>query len=140
MNPVVLDTSVIIAASLSSAGAAGALLDAFYRDQLALACTDAMFAEYMEVMERPRFAAFIDANARLSFAMKLHASGTIVTPAPVPVAAWPDPDDLPFVAAALATERKIIVTFNPRDFAPAIAFGVHVFSPGRARAELFSST
>ena len=138
MKPVVLDTSVLIAASLSSAGAAAVLLDAFYGDRLALAYTAAMLAEYMEVMERPKFAVFIDPNARISFAMKLHASGTAVTPAVVPKAAWPDPDDLPFVAAALATDRKIVITLNPHDFAPAKAFGIRVLSPRQARTELLS--
>ena len=138
MKPVVLDTSVLIAASLSPAGAAGVLLDAFYDDRLALAYTAPMLAEYMEVMERPKFATFIDANARLSFAMKLQASGTAVTPAVVPKAAWPDPDDLPFVAAALATDRKIVITLNPHDFAPARVFGVRVLSPRQARTELLS--
>lgn len=138
MKPVVLDTSVLIAASLSPARAAGVLLDAFYDDRLVLAYTAPMLAEYMEVMERPKFAAFIDANARLSFAMKLHASGKAVTPPAVPKAAWPDPDDLPFVAAALATDRKIVITFNPHDFAPAKTFGIRVLSPRQAWTELLS--
>lgn len=136
MNPVVLDTSVVIAASLSPGGAAGSLLEAFYRDRLQLAYTTQMLDEYMNVMERPKFAAFIDANARLSLALKLRASGYLVLPAPVPDANWPDEDDLPFVAAALSTESQIVVTFNARDFAPAVAFGVQVLSPSEARREL----
>lgn len=136
MNPVVLDTSVIIAGSLSSAGPSAALLDAFYRDRISLAYTISIFAEYMEVMERPKFAAVIDANARLSFAIKLRANGIAVKPVPVPKAPWPDRNDLPFVAAALATENKIVVTLNPRDFAPALPFGVRVLSPAEARREL----
>ena len=136
MNLVVLDTSVVIAASLNPAGASGALLDAFFDDRLVLVYNDSMFDEYMEVMERPKFAAFFDANARLSFAMKLRASGFLVKSVAVPFADWPDIDDLPFVAAALATERKIIVTLNPRDFAPATRFGVRVLSPSAARREL----
>ena len=138
MKPVVLDTSVLIAGSLRSAGAAGDLLEAFYADRLALAYTAAILAEYMEVMERPKFAVFIDANARLSFAMKLHASGSPVIPAMVPKAAWPDVDDLPFVAAALATDHKIVITLNPHDFAPAQAFGLRVLSPRQARTELLA--
>ncbi len=136
MNPVVLDTSVVIAASLSPVGAAGSLLDAFYRDRLSLAYTAQMLDEYVSAMKRPKFAAFIDANDRLSLALKLRASGLLVVPAPVPKAAWPDVDDLPFVAAALATGRKIVVTLNSRDFAPAVAFGVRVLSPSEARREL----
>ncbi len=136
MNPVVLDPSVVIAASISPAGAAAALLEAFYRDRLSLAYTAPVLEEYVSVMERPKFAAFIDPNARLSLALKLRASGVLVAPAPVPAAKWPDEDDVPFVAAALATERKIVVTLNPRDFAPAVAFGVRVLSPAEARREL----
>jgi putative PIN family toxin of toxin-antitoxin system len=136
VNPVVLDTSVVIAASINPAGAAGSLLEAFYRDWLQLAYTTPMLDEYVSVMERPKFAAFIDANARLSVALKLRASGLLVEPAAVPKAAWPDIDDLPFVAAALATESKIVVTLNPRDFVPAAALGVRVLSPSGARREL----
>ena len=50
MNPVVLDTSVVIAAALSSTGASAALIDAFYADQLTIAYTASLLAEYMEVM------------------------------------------------------------------------------------------
>lgn len=136
MNAVVLDTSVVIAASISPGGAAGALLEAFYRDRLSLTYTTQILDEYVSVMERPKFSAFIDANARLSLVLKLRTSGLLVVPAPVPDADWPDADDLAFVAAALATESKIIVIFNPRGFAPAIAFGVRVLSPSEARREL----
>ena len=136
MTPVVLDTSVVIAASISPGGAAGALLEAFYRDRLPVAYTAQILDEYMSVMERPKFAACIDANARLSFALKLRASGLLVGPAPVPDANWPDEDDLPFVAAALGTESQIVVTLNPRDFAPAVALGVRVFSPSQACRKL----
>ena len=136
MNPVVLDTSVIIAATLSPAGASGRLLDGFYSDRLKLAYTGPMLAEYMEVMARPKFAAFISANTRQSFAMKLRASGVAVTAAPLSLTGWPDVDDVPFVAAALATERKIVVTLNRRDFAPATTFGVRALSPSEARRAL----
>ena len=136
MNPIVLDTSVVIAASIRPGGAAGALLEGFYRDRLPLAYSTQILDEYLSVMERPKFAAFIDANARLSLALKLRASGLLVVPSPVPDANWPDEDDLPFVAAAFATERKIVVTLNRRDFLPAVALGARVLSPAEARREL----
>ena len=133
MKPVVLDTSIIIAGCLSSGGAPAALLDAFYRDRLTLAYTNAIFAEYMEIMARPKFATAISPQERHSLALKLHAHGVAVPPASVPAAPWPDLDDLPFVAAALATERKILVTLNPRDFVPAAPLGIRVLSPAEAR-------
>ena len=136
MNPVVIDTSVVIAATLSTTGASAALIDAFYADHLSVAYTDIILAEYMEVMERAEFSAFIDSKTRLSLAMKLRANGIFVQPSPVPAAAWPDIDDLPFVAAALSTSGKLIVTLNPRDFAPATTFGLRVLSPAEARRAL----
>jgi len=136
MTPVILDTSVIVAAHLSAQGAASSLLSAFYSDQLRLAHTPAIVAEYAEVLARPKFAAFITDQSRIALLMKLRSSGEQVTPVPVPDDEWPDPDDLPFVAAALATPDKILVTLNPRDFAPAKRHGVHVLSPSTAIRQL----
>ena len=136
MKPVVLDTSVVVAGFLSARGSPGALLEAFFADRLQLAFSGEMLAEYAEVLARPKFAAVITPADRAAFILKLHVAGFRVEPAAVPRAKWPDPDDVPFVAAALATESKIIVTLNPRDFAPAAAIGVRILSPTVARAEV----
>jgi predicted nucleic acid-binding protein len=48
---------------------------------------------------------------------------------------WPDVDDLPFVAAALATEARFIITLNPGDFEPATRHGLCVRSPAQAKRE-----
>lgn len=133
MTPVVLDTSVIVAAHLSPHGAANDLLVAFYSDRLLLVHTAAIIAEFNEVLARPKFADIIASRNRIAFLMKLRASGLAVTPAPIPDDDWPDRDDLPFVAAALATPGKALVTLNPRDFAPASRHGVRVLSPAAAR-------
>jgi len=135
VNTVVLDTSVLVAGLLSRRGAASALVGALFHDQLRLAYTAAILSEYAEVLARPEFAGTITPHDRIGVLLKLRASGMLVEPMTVPVAAWPDRDDLPFVAAALATEHKILVTLNPRDFAPAAAFGVRVLSPSAARRE-----
>jgi putative PIN family toxin of toxin-antitoxin system len=136
MTTVVLDTSAVVAGHLSRRGASRALLQAFYQGTLSMAYTPEIIREYAEVLARPRFATAITQQDLIVFLMKLRASGTLVEPAPVPTARWPDPDDLPFVGAALATDEKIIVTLNPADFAPAKACGVHVLSPGEARLRL----
>ena len=136
MKPVVLDTSVVVAGFLSGRGSPGALLEAFFADRLLLAFSGEMLAEYAEVLARPKFAAVITPADRAAFILKLHVAGFRVEPANVPRARWPDPDDVPFVAAALVTEAKIIVTLNPRDFAPAASLGVRILSPTAARTEL----
>jgi putative PIN family toxin of toxin-antitoxin system len=136
MNAAVLDTSVIVAGLIARRGAAAELVDAFFDDRLRLAYTPAVIGEYAEVLERPELADEIKPNDRIGVLLKLRVSGILIKPAPVPKAAWPDVDDLPFVATALAIESKIVVTLNPRDFAPAVAFGVRVLSPSEARREL----
>jgi hypothetical protein len=95
-----------------------------------------MISEYAEVLERPEFSDEIEPADRIGVIVKIRASGLLVQPAVVSSAGWPDADDVPFVAAALATERKIVVTLNPREFAPAIALGVRVLSPSEAHREL----
>ena len=136
MSAVVLDTSVLVSGLLSRHGAASTLVDAYFGDRLPLAYTPDILREYGEVLARPEFAAAITATDRLAILMKLRASGLRVEPARMPAVAWPDADDIPFVAAALATERKIVITLNPRDFAPASALGVRVLSPAEARRVL----
>lgn len=136
MTTVVLDTSAVVAGHLSRRGASRALLQAFNQGTIRLAYTPDIIQEYAEVLARPRFAAAITQQDLIAFLMKVRASGALVEPAPTPAAQWPDPADLPFVIAALATAEKIIVTLNPSDFAPAKAFGVHVLSPGEAKLRL----
>ena len=133
---IIIDTSVLVAGLLSRRGAASALVTAFFDDRLAVAYTPSILGEYAEVLERPEFSGVITPADRIGVILKIHASGRLIEPAPVPNAVWPDVDDLPFVAAALATERKIVVTLNLRDFFPAAAFGVRILSPAEARREL----
>jgi putative PIN family toxin of toxin-antitoxin system len=136
VNAVVLDTSVLVAGLLSRQGAASSLVEALFQDRLSIVYTPAILGEYAEVLGRPEFGDAITSHDRIGILMKLRASGILVDPIVVPAAAWPDQDDLPFVAAALATDHKIIVTLNPRDFAPATAFGIRVLPPAAARREL----
>lgn len=135
MRPVVLDTSVVVTGLIARRGAASALVEAFFADRLHLASTPAILGEYAEVLARPEFAGVIEPNDRIGIILKLRASGLLIEPAPVPTAAWPNVDDLPFVSAALAVESKTIITLNPRDFAPAADFDVRVLSPSEARRE-----
>jgi putative PIN family toxin of toxin-antitoxin system len=129
MKPVVFDTCVLIS-GLIGHGASGALVDAFFDNRLALAYSAEILAEYADVMERPQFR--IETAERAAIFLKLRASAIMLKPASVPFALWPDPKDIPFVAAALATELKTIVTLNPRDFAPAESLGVTILSPRQA--------
>ena len=129
MKPMVLDTCVLIS-GLIGHGTSVALVDAFFDNRLVMAYSSEILAEYADVMERPQFC--IEPAERAAIFLKLHASAVMLEPAQVPDARWRDPKDLPFVAAALATELKLIVTLNPRDFAPAISLGITILSPRQA--------
>jgi predicted nucleic acid-binding protein len=104
--------------------------------RLGLAYTPAILREYAEVLTRPEFSAAVTPAERTALLIKLRASGVLVTLVAVPDVGWPDPGDLPFVAAALATQRRMLVTLNSRDFAPAASLGVRVVSPSEARRTL----
>ena len=127
-----MDTSVLICGLISPLGHSGTLVSAVFEDRLKLAYTRDILAEYADVMARDHFK--IEARECIAVMTKLRASNKRVTPVTVPTADWPDEDDLPFVAAALATEDKIIVTLNPRDFAPAKVHGVSVLTSAQAVA------
>lgn len=129
MKPVVLDTCVLIA-GLIGQGASARLVDAFFADRLQLVYTATILAEYVDVMERPKFR--IAASERLAVLMKLRASALEVEPVRMSAVGWPDPKDVPFVAAALAAEGSRIVTLNPRDFVPAGALCIEMLSPAEA--------
>lgn len=129
MKPLVLDTSALIS-GLIGHGASSVLIDALFADRLAIAYTPAILAEYADVMERPRFR--IEPSERAAIFLKIRASGSAVEAAAVPSLRWPDRNDIPFVAAALATEAKTVVTLNPRDFELARPLGVKILSPAEA--------
>jgi len=134
MNPIVLDTCVLISGLLSPFGASGALLSAFFEDRLKLAYSGDIVAEYAGVMERAHF--HIAQSERIAILVKLRATGLRITPVTLPPIYWPDPKDLPFIATALATEAKTVITLNPRDFEPAKPFGLRILSPAQALALL----
>lgn len=126
----VLDTSTLMAGLLARRGAAHELVERFFAGQLELHYTPAILAEYAEVMARPKF--LLESNEQIAVLLKLRSSARLVRPVPLPAQGWPDPDDIPFVAAALATEEKIVVTLNASDFGPARALGVRVLTPTEA--------
>lgn len=135
MTTVVLDTSVLISGLLSPRGASAAWVEAFFADRVTLAYTPEIFSEYAEVMERPEFVMVITAADRMAVILKVRHCGILVKPSEAPADDWPDPDDLPFVAAALSTEARVIITLNPSDFEPARRHGLRILSPSQAKRE-----
>lgn len=123
---VVLDTNVLVSGLLSPFGPPGEIVRMVSSGAVTL-CFDArIFAEYDEVLARPRFGFDPDAVAALldyvDFSGEVAASQPLAT-------RLPDSDDEPFLEVALACGADFLVTGNLAHFPPESRSGVSVLSP-----------
>lgn len=101
----VLDTNVLVSGLLSPRGPPAALLDAVAKGILTPVYSDPIFEEYVEVLMRP--ALRLKEQAVLELLLLFGEVGEYVTPPPsasseLSLTDFPDADDIPFYAAALA--------------------------------------
>lgn len=110
----VLDTNILVSALIRPAGPTGQVMAAVKRGELMPVFSRAVFAEYEEVLRRPRLQlepASVDAALDA-----LRAWGTMLYgELPAPPAGLPDGSDWPFIACALAAGCPVI-TGNARHF------------------------
>jgi putative PIN family toxin of toxin-antitoxin system len=104
---VVLDTNVLISGIFFS-GPPARILAAWADGRFELVASVEVLAEYRRVADRlqKKFSS-IDINAILNLVTR---ETRIVEPVPVPVSACDDPDDLMFLACALAGGARLVVT------------------------------
>lgn len=127
----VIDTNVWVSAFLSSKGAPARLLNAFVKGHLIPVYSEEIEAEYLDVLYRDKLN--IDRVVLDEFIGLLIEYGQLVIPVKFDSANLPDPDDAPFIAAALAA-GCLIVTGNTKHF-PATS-GVEILIPAEALARL----
>lgn len=127
----IVDTNVWVSAFLTPAGNASKLLGEVKRRRLILVFSEAIEAEYREVLARQK----LDLNPELvtEFLVLLHAEGRRVTAVPPLMLSLPDPGDAPFIALARHAGCPI-VTGNVRHF-PKHA-GVEVLTPAEFLAKI----
>ena len=123
---IVLDTNVLVAGLLSSAGPPAWIIEAVFAGRLELALDAAIRDEYEDVLRRPEFEfpknRVDDLLAAIDrFAMRVAAA----PPNPAPL---PDPDDERFLAVAAAT-GSVLVTGNLKHFPPRCRGAVTVRTP-----------
>jgi putative PIN family toxin of toxin-antitoxin system len=128
----VIDTNVVVSSLLNPHGAAARVLDAVLDGRVKLVYDARILAEYRDGLHRPRLKL---APGKITAFLNGLQSQMIVTPTPL-AAAGPDLDDFVFVAAALATIDRTIVTGNLADYPPEILHGVRVLTAAQAAAEL----
>lgn len=127
----VVDTNILVSALLSPGGVSAQLITAIRNRTLIPVISQSILAEYAEVLNRPRFGFASDRVASLLEDMK--GLALFMKPQPVSLQDLPDPDDAPFIAAALAAGCAII-TGNSKHFPPET--GVKTFSPAEALTQL----
>ncbi len=133
---VVLDTNVLVSGLLSPFGPCARMLNLLLTGRIQ-ACHDArILAEYAEVLARPKFRiAPHEARALLDYIAR---EGRPVTPVPLPFS-LPDPDDAPFLEAAIAGRADYLITGNTRHYPAGRRQGVAVVTAGAFLREMTSS-
>lgn len=128
----VIDTNVVVSGLLSPNGPPAQVLDAILDGRVKLVYDARILAEYRDVLARPRL------KVRPAMAREfLNALQTQLLIAPVRASRrGPDPDDIKFIEAALATLEKTIVTGNLADYTAETSHGVRILTPAQAVAEL----
>jgi putative PIN family toxin of toxin-antitoxin system len=131
----VLDTSVLVAAVRSNAGASNGLVEAALLKKFTLIGTTNLFFEYEAVLTRPEHlnAAGLSADKVRELLDALAAVVLEVHPSYLWRAQLRDPDDDMVLEAAINGRADAIITFNARDFGVIPErFGIRVITPGQA--------
>jgi uncharacterized protein len=111
----VIDTNVLISAAITPGGVCDQIMQHAVSGHFAPAWDNRILAEYRDVLSRPKFGLSPGVIKRLLASLPqsgFHRGAKVE-------GELPDADDLPFLAVALATSDKIIVTGNAAHFPPA---------------------
>jgi putative PIN family toxin of toxin-antitoxin system len=120
----VIDTNVLVSAAIKPSGPPGQIVAAMRRGELLPVISRAVFAEYVDVLTRPRFG--FPREAISDLLGMIEEIAPMLEPPQISVANLPDPADAPFIALALYA-RCPVITGNVKHF-PAEA-GVVVLTP-----------
>ena len=123
----VVDTNVVVSAALSAGGNCDKILRAAVAGEIRLAWSAPILAEYRAVLLRPKFSFSLQVVASL---LTVFSPVDQVTPTTAPP--LPDSDDEVFLAAALATTDRVLVTGNQAHFPADVCAPVQVLSPAEA--------
>jgi putative PIN family toxin of toxin-antitoxin system len=127
----VIDTNVFVSAAITPGGICDQVLQCAVAGLFVPAWDNQILSEYREVLGRPKFK--LSKTAVRALLDALPASG-FRRGMPLQESCLPDPDDLPFVVVALATNDKTIITGNPSHY-PAFqmqTLGIKIISPRQA--------
>jgi putative PIN family toxin of toxin-antitoxin system len=124
---VVLDTNVLISAALKPGGLEAAVVESVLAGRFEAWATPEVWAEYEEVLSRPKFAAVRDASRRI---LDTLAGRVRRTTADHTSTAASDEDDNRFIECAEASQARYLITGNLRHYPAAWGTTVAVNARG----------
>lgn len=123
---VVIDCNILISAGLTDGTCRAVIRAALAHCEIVM--SPDILAEYQEVISRPKF---VRARDRLEeFMLDMARVAEFVYPEPVEYP-LPDPKDVPYLQAALASGSKYLVTGNSSDFPADVCADVEVVTPAK---------
>ena len=123
---IVLDTNVIVSGILRPFSKSSLILALVADGAVQVAYDLRLLSEYRDVLNRPKFN-FAKENVE-AFLSQLEQEGFLVSVKPLGIH-LPDPNDEPFLEAAIAASAEAIVTGNRRHFPKKGYRGVRILSP-----------
>jgi len=127
---VVLDTNILVSGLMTRGGNSAVILDHVVQGSLTACADDRMFDEYERVCVDPGLK--LDTDAVHDFLSFLRYSAEQVVPRPLGVVI-PDPDDVPFLEVAAASDA-VLITGNRKHFPAKNVGRVRVASPAEFMA------
>lgn len=123
---IVLDTNVFVSGLLSPFGNPAEILRMVSSGELQLSFDARILSEYREVLHRPKFQ--FEGSKVQALLDQIEHCGQTVAPNPLR-RSLPDPDDDPFLEAAIAGKVECLVTGNLKHFPPKMRCRVQALSP-----------
>jgi hypothetical protein len=115
MVRIVLDTNVVVSALIGK-GSPKRILEAVFSGKATLCLSAATFAEYLEVLSRPKFIRYPEfSEAAVATSKHLRSLALFVEPTRR-VSVCSDPDDDKFLELALETKAAYLITGNNHRF------------------------
>ncbi len=125
---IVVDTNILASGLLSPFGPPGRIASGIAVGTWKVCYSAQIMAEYAEVLLRPAFG--FDPVDVATILRQIQIEGELCAPPPTAIV-LPDPDDCPFLEAALATSADYLITGNLRHFPFKSRQGVAVVSPAQ---------
>jgi len=123
---VVLDTNVLVSGLLKPKSKPAKIVRLIVQGDLDIVINEHILSEYYEVLRRPKFSFDLrDADEVLEI-FRLYG---IRAPALLQSMSLPDPNDTPFLEAAIAGQADVLITGNKRHFPKKCCKGIRVMTP-----------